>query len=124
MGVALSSGRRLAHAAQFLAGSALGAAAFAQTPTTQPPPPPPADTTTIVEVPQEDTGKPVEPETTEPEAPEQKSPEHVEQDVSGFRLSTLETRNLSLLYLDPIQTYLTPYLGRAFENALAFPKMT
>ena len=42
------------------------------------------------------------------------------QDTSGFHLSTLETRNLSLLYLDPIQTYLTPYLGRAFENALAF----
>ncbi|MGH6728613.1 MAG: hypothetical protein ACREBK_00525, partial [Sphingomicrobium sp.] len=39
---------------------------------------------------------------------------------SGFVLSTLETRNLSMLYIDPIQTYLTPYLGRAFENALAF----
>ncbi|HJU77751.1 MAG TPA: WD40 repeat domain-containing protein [Sphingomicrobium sp.] len=37
-------------------------------------------------------------------------------------MSTLETKNLSLLYIDPIQTYLTPYLGRAFENALAFHK--
>ena len=53
MGVASSSGRRLAHGTLALAGSALGAAAFAQTPTTQAPPPPPADTTTIVEVPED-----------------------------------------------------------------------
>ena len=126
MGVASSSGRRLAHGTLALAGSALGAAAFAQTPTTQAPPPPPADTTTIVEVPEdvppEAPDQPAQPETIEPDAPEQKSPEHVEQDVSGFRLSTLETKNLSLLYFDPVQTYLTPYLGRAFENALAFHK--
>ena len=126
MGVASSSGRRLAHGTLALAGSALGAAAFAQTPTTQAPPPPPADTTTIVEVPEdvppEASDQPAQPETIEPDAPEQKSPEHVEQDVSGFRLSTLETKNLSLLYIDPLQTYLTPYLGRSFENGLAFHK--
>ena len=49
-----------------------------------------------------------------------RQPEHVPQDASGFHLSTLETKNLSLLYIDPVQTYLTPYLARAFENALAF----
>ena len=37
-------------------------------------------------------------------------------------LSTLETRNLSLLYFDPGQTYLTPYVARSFENAIAFHK--
>ena len=30
--------------------------------------------------------------------------------------------NLSLLYFDPVQTYLTPYIARAFENALEFHK--
>ena len=30
--------------------------------------------------------------------------------------------DLSLLYFDPVQTYLTPYIGRAFENALELPQ--
>src|SRR5688572_17841506 len=105
-------------------------AAFAQAPAKQAPPPPPADTTAIVENPEavppppEETppAEPVTPSPTKPNAPEQTSPEHVPENASGFRLSTLETKNLSLLYIDPIQTYLTPYLGRAFENALAFHK--
>ena len=42
--------------------------------------------------------------------------------ASGLDLSTLETKNFSLLYFDPVQTYLTPYLGRSIENALAFHK--
>jgi len=104
--------------------------AFAQTQSSQNPPPPPDDTTAVVEKPEdvppppEDT-PPAEPVTqppTKPDAPEQQGPEHVPPDASGFHLSTLETNNLSLLYIDPIQTYLTPYLGRAFENALAFHK--
>ncbi|HKP33596.1 MAG TPA: hypothetical protein VJT70_02295, partial [Sphingomicrobium sp.] len=73
--------------------------------------PPPQDTP---------PAEPVQPAATKPDAPAPQTPEHVPQDASGFRLSTLETRNLSLLYLDPVQTYLTPYLGRAFENSLAF----
>ena len=97
----------------------------------QPPPPPPADTTTVVEKPD---AVPPQPEQAaarragarrrrpSPMRPSRTSPEHVPQDASGFHLSTLETKNLSLLYIDPIQTYLTPYLGRAFENALAFHK--
>jgi len=101
--------------------------ARAQTPSSQPPPPSPPDTTTVVEKPeivppQPEDQPPVEPVTpapTKPNAPEQKT-EHVPQDASGFHLSTLETKNLSLLYIDPVQTYLTPYLARAFENALAF----
>ncbi|MGN6057591.1 MAG: hypothetical protein ACTHOI_03300 [Sphingomicrobium sp.] len=75
-------------------------------------------------VPPQPTGtppsEPVTPAPTKPNAPEQKSPEHVPQDASGFHLSTLETKDLTLLYIDPIQTYLTPYIGRAFENSLAF----
>src|SRR3954447_20603021 len=108
--------------------AASAATAAAQAASQQPPPPPSADTTTVVEKPEDvppppaetPPAEPVTPAPTKPNAPEQKSPEHVPQDASGFHLSTLETKNLSLLYIDPVQTYLTPYLGRAFENALAF----
>jgi hypothetical protein len=101
--------------------------ALAQAPAKQPPPPPPPDTTTVVEKPdsvppqpqETPPSEPVTPAPTKPNAPEQKT-EHVPQDASGFHLSTLETKNLSLLYLDPVQTYLTPYIARAFENSLAF----
>ena len=122
------NGRRLAYGTLALVLTSCAAAAFAQTATNPPPPPPPPDTTTVVEkpddVPPQPEGtppaEPVTPEPTKPDAPEQKSPEHVPQDASGFHLSTLETKNLTLLYIDPIQTYLTPYIGRAFENSLAF----
>src|SRR4051812_31786499 len=124
MGVS-SNGRRLAYGSLAFVFSA---SATAQTPAQQPPPPPPADTTTVVEKPEDvppppaetPPAEPVSPAPTKPNAPEQKEPEHVPPDASGFHLSTLETKNLSLLYIDPVQTYLTPYLGRAFENALAF----
>jgi len=110
--------------------STTASAALAQTPTKQPPPPPPVDTTTVIEKPEDvpptpeltPPSEPVTPEPTKPNAPEQTGPDHVPKDASGFHLSTLETKNLSLLYIDPVQTYLTPYLGRAFENALAFHK--
>ncbi|WP_344698929.1 hypothetical protein [Sphingomonas limnosediminicola] len=109
--------------------AASSTAALAQTATQQPPPPPPSDTTTVVEKPdaippqpqETPPAEPVTPAPTKPNAPEQDS-DHVPQDASGFHLSTLETKNLSLLYIDPVQTYLTPYLARAFENALAFHK--
>jgi hypothetical protein len=118
--------RGIALASLALGLAALPGPALAQLQSSQPPPPPPADTTTHVEkpdaVPPVPTDpppvEPVQPSPTEPNVPEQKAPEHVPQDASGFRLSTLETKNLSLLYIDPVQTYLTPYLGRAFENAL------
>ncbi len=39
---------------------------------------------------------------------------------ADVEMSKLETKDLRLLYYDPIQTYLTPYVGRAFENSLQF----
>ena len=119
MGVAYSNGRWLASCTLALVVAASGTAALGQTPAKQPPPPPPADTTTIVEDPD---AVPPSPQDPPPVEPEQQGPEHVPPDASGFHLSTLETANLSLLYIDPLQTYLTPYVARAFENSLAFHK--
>ena len=112
-----SEARTFGRVALALGLSACAAPLLAQTPTKQPPPPPPADTTTIVEKP-DDKPKP-DTTTTSPPA-ETKAPEHVPQDASGFHLSKLETKDLTLLYLDPLQTYLTPYIARAFENSIAF----
>jgi len=127
VGVAFSNGRQLASGTLALVLFLSGTATFAQTPANPTPPPPPPDTTTTVEKPDDvppapETQPPSEPPTpapTKPDAPEQKT-EHVPQDASGFHLSTLETKDLTLLYIDPTQTYLTPYLGRAFQNSLAF----
>jgi len=107
--------RTLVRTALALVLSACAAPLFAQTPAKPSPPPPQPDTTTVVEKPDD---KP-KPETTSP-TPETKAPEHVPQDASGFHLSKLETKDLTLLYLDPLQTYLTPYIARAFENSVAF----
>ncbi|MDL2340017.1 MAG: WD40 repeat domain-containing protein [Pseudomonadota bacterium] len=130
-----SGGREFVHVmlALVLATCAGPALAQAQSGQPEPPPPPPADTTTQVEHPDAvppppaDTppaepvvAAPTQPNAPEPTTAEQKTPDHVPADASGFHLSTLETKHLTLLYIDPAQTYLTPYLGRAFENALAF----
>jgi hypothetical protein len=128
MGGTRLNGRRLAHRTLALVLATSASATFAQTPAQQPPPPPPADTTTVVEkpdaVPPQSTetppNGPVTPAPIKPDAPEPASPTQAPPDASGFHLSTLETKNLSLLYIDPIQTYLTPYLARSFENSLAF----
>ena len=130
MGVEEPARRQLAYGTLALTLFAFSTGTDAQAPAKQPPPHPPADTTATVENPEavvpppEETppAEPVTPGPTEPDAPEQKGPEHVPENASGFQLSTLETKNLSLLYIDPVQTYLTPYLGRAFENALEFHK--
>ncbi len=37
-------------------------------------------------------------------------------------LSSLETDDLRLLYYDPLQTYLTPYIAQAFENSMAYQR--
>ncbi len=37
-------------------------------------------------------------------------------------LSRLETKDVELLYYDPIQTYLAPWIGRAYENSFAFQR--
>ena len=39
-----------------------------------------------------------------------------------YGISKLQTDDLRLLYFDPLQTYLTPYVGRAYENSLAFQR--
>ena len=88
-------------------------------------PPPPQPPTTTVQEPLAEPDKTV-PEETQPQpqpvepAPQPQGPEHVPPSAGGLNLSTLETKNFSLLYFDPVQTYLTPYIGRSIENALAF----
>src|SRR5258708_29077774 len=104
------NGGRLAHRMLALVFLTSATAALAQTPAKQPPPPAPPDTTSVVEkpddVPPQPQGtppsEPVTPAPTKPNAPEQKGPNHVPQDASGFHLSPLETKDLSLLYIDPI----------------------
>lgn len=105
------SGRLALPRLSLLLASVSGPAFAQQAPAPEPPPPAPAPTTTVSEpgVP------PPKPAPTE----EVKS---VPQDASGIPLSTLETKDFSLLYFDPVQTFLTPYLGKAFENAIAFHK--
>jgi len=39
-------------------------------------------------------------------------------------LNEIETNRLLMLYFDPTETYLTPYIGRNYENSLAFQKRT
>jgi hypothetical protein len=87
-------------------------AAGAQQAPKQPPPQP--DTATVVEpLPSPDAAPPQQP-------PKEEELKHVPADASGIDLTTLQTKDLDLLYFDPVQTYLTPYIARAYENALAF----
>src|SRR3954452_19078194 len=98
-----------------------GAAAPAVAQPQPTPPPPPPDTTTVQEpVPTPETAAPIPAPAPTPQ-PEQ-GPAHVPPDASGIDLSEMDTKDLRLLYFDPAQTYLTPYLGRAFTNALSFHK--
>jgi len=91
--------------------------AFAQQ-SPQPAPPQP-ETTTVTEP----APKPGTPESEQPKEPaKDQGPAHVPPDASGIDLTTLETKDLVLLYFDPVQTYLTPYVARAFENAINFHK--
>ncbi len=91
-------------------------AALAQT---QPPPPPPNPATILSEPAPVPVGDTAPPPPTEPQS-ERKLPEHVPPDASGIDLSTLETNDFKLLYFDPVQTYLTPYVARALTNSLRF----
>jgi len=102
-------------AAAFLLASA-GTAFAQQAP--QPTPPQP-DTTTVTEP----LPKPGSPESEQPkEQTKEQGPAHVPPDASGIDLTTLETKDVDLLYFDPVQTYVTPYIARAFENAINFHK--
>ena len=87
---------------------------------TQPTAPPPDPSTTIAE-PGPAPG-PTLPADNPPAPGEQKKelPGHVPPDASGIDLSTLETNDFKLLYFDPVQTYLTPYVARALTNSLRF----
>jgi hypothetical protein len=96
----------------------LGSAATATYAQQSPDPPPPQPSTTLVE----EKTVTSEPADSNPKPTEPALPKHVPPDASGIDLTTLETNNLSLLYFDPVQTYLTPYIARAVENALAFHK--
>jgi hypothetical protein len=100
----------------------LGTASAAAGQEAPPPPPPQPETTTVVEP----IAKPetAVPESSTKEDVKPQGPAHVPPDASGIDLTTLETRNLDLLYFDPVQTYLTPYIARAFENALIFHRKT
>ena len=81
-----------------------------------PQPPPPQPDRTTIEEPVTKPEKPAEP--TAP--PPREGPSHVPPDASGIDLSEIDSPDLELLYFDPAQTYLTPYIGRAFTNALRF----
>jgi hypothetical protein len=43
-------------------------------------------------------------------------------DPAEIDLSTIKTADMELLYFDPAQTYLTPYIARAFEHSMAFQR--
>ncbi len=72
---------------------------------------------------------PVQPEAAPSPAPAEKPmPPPAEQEHEPYKptaeidLAKLETADLRLLYFDPAQTYLTPYIARSFLNSLAFQK--
>src|SRR6476620_2829749 len=110
-----SGARPRALVAAAIAAAWCGGSAPALAKALQKPPPPQPDTTTIEE-PVTKPDKPAEPTSPQPK----EGPAHVPPDASGIDLSELDTNDLELLYFDPAQTYLTPYIGRAFTNALRF----
>jgi len=76
---------------------------------------------------------PTVPETTPPEVaapPPDDAPPPIEPpppsrapgDIPLIDLSRIETENMRLLYFDPAETYLVPYVGRNFENALPYQR--
>ena len=110
-----SDARPRAYLAAAIATALCGVSGSALAQVQQKPPPPQPDTTTI----EEPVTKPEKP--VEPTSPiKDQGPAHVPPDSSGIDLSSIETSDLQLLYFDPAQTYLTPYIGRAFTNALNF----
>ena len=40
--------------------------------------------------------------------------------TSAAQLSSVEASDLNLVYLEPVQSFLTPHVARSFENSLAF----
>lgn len=72
---------------------------------------PPSAPTEIVEAPPPETPAP---------APETPPPSLAPDNVPLIDLSRIETANQRLLYFAPAETYLTPYVARNVENALAY----
>lgn len=118
MGKARDAGFR-AHVAGFTLAACvlLSGGAWAQAPGRQDEPPPAENPAEIVEAPAE-TGPPSEPEPPVPTEPPPQA--RVGDRPSPLDLDRLSTANLDLIYFDPPETYLTPYVARAYENALAF----
>jgi hypothetical protein len=52
--------------------------------------------------------------------PEEDEPQNSSNELPLIDLSMIRTKDWSLLYFDPAQTYLTPYVGRAIENAMRY----
>lgn len=52
--------------------------------------------------------------------PQEPPPSRAPGEIPLIDLSRIETDSLRLLYFDPAETYLTPYVGRSFENALDY----
>lgn len=52
--------------------------------------------------------------------PQQEPPSRAPEDIPVIDLSQIETENLRMLFFAPQESYLTPYVGRSFENALAY----
>ncbi|MFT3728972.1 MAG: hypothetical protein QM759_14205 [Terricaulis sp.] len=111
--------RGLLFGASLLALSIAGQA-HAQT-TTAPTEPTTSAATAPTEPPQPVASEPA----TLPATPSEPSPDappvsRAPDAVPVIDLSQITTDDLRLLYFDPAETYLTPYVGRAAENSLAF----
>ncbi len=65
------------------------------------------------------TGRPFAEDAPPPEPP---PPSRDPDDLPLIDLSRLETEDLRLLYFDPSETYLTPYVARSFQNSLNFQR--
>jgi hypothetical protein len=62
------------------------------------------------------------PPPVEAPAPPEGAVSRAPEDIPLIDLSRVETEDMRLLYFDPSETYLAPYVGRNFENALAYQR--
>ena len=103
-----------------LAAVALGSAGRAEAqPITIPESPPPDQPPEIVDPPLPDVPPEGERRASTAGPPEPPAPRNVRGNPAGIDLTTLETDDLSLLYFDPMQTYLTPYIARGVRKCAA-----
>jgi hypothetical protein len=112
--------RAFLFGASFLALSIAGQA-HAQTTTAPSEPSVPATATAPTEPPQPVTSEPAPtPATPSEPSPDAPPASRAPDAVPVIDLSQNTTNDLRMLYFDPAETYLTPYVGRAAENSLAF----